>query len=260
MAGSGSRCGRANVRREIRDGEVDFVPDGTHRGDGAGRESPRDDLLVEGPQIFQAAATARDDEHVDRRSRAAPRDPSRDLLRGAVSLHPRGDDEDRQIGKTAVQHAQKIVDGGAGGARDHRDAPGEERQGPLARGIEEPLGLEARLELLERDLQRARPERLEGIADELVLALRLVEGHPSPDEHREAVLHGEAEPPGLAREQHGADARVGVLEREVEVAAGRPAEVGDLAAHVQRREPALEEPFCYKVVPRSCTCSIAESF
>src|SRR5207253_6810184 len=117
----------------------------------------------------------------------------------------------------------------------------QERGPPLAGGIEQAFRLETRLELLEGDLQGARPERLDRIADELVLPLRLVEGHPSPDEHREAVLHGEAEPPRLAGEEHRADARLGVLECEVEVAAGGTAEVGDLAAHVQPGEPSLQD-------------------
>ena len=140
-----------------------------------------------------------------------------------------------------MQHAEEVVHRGARRAGDYGDPHGQEGEPPLAGGVEQAFRLEPRLELFEGDLQRAGAERLDGIADELVLPLRLVEGHPSPDEHREAVLHGEAEPPGLAREQHGADARVGVLEREIEVAARGTAEVRDLAAHVQRREPPLED-------------------
>src|SRR5207245_9650194 len=67
-----------------------------------------------------------------------------------------------------------------------------------------------------------------------------VEVPPPPGGRRGAAVPAEAGPPGLAREQHGADARVGVLEREIEVAARGTAEVRDLAAHVQRREPPLE--------------------
>ena len=52
---------------------------------------------------------------------------------------------------------------------------GQRRQRPLARRVEQPLGLQPLLQLLERELQRAETVRLHVLADELVLALRLVD-------------------------------------------------------------------------------------
>ena len=154
--GRGSRCRRAHVRGEIRDGEVDLVANGAHRRNGTRRQRSRDDFLVERPQVFQAAASARDDEHVDSRRGGSARDRSRNLLRGAVPLHARGHDQHRQVGKPAVQHAQEIVHGRSRGARHDRDAARQERKAPLARHIEEAFRIETRLQLLEGDLQRAR--------------------------------------------------------------------------------------------------------
>src|SRR5439155_1515993 len=104
--------------------------------------------------------------------------------RQARKSRARRDDQHRKVGKPPVQHAEEVVHRGARRAGDYGDPHGQEGEPPLAGGVEQAFRLEPRLELFEGDLQRAGAERLDGIADELVLPLRLVEGHPSPDEHR----------------------------------------------------------------------------
>ena len=51
---------------------------------------------------------------------------------------------------------------------------GSAGSGRLRRRIEEPFRLQLLLQLLERQLQRAEPVRLQVLADDLVLALRFV--------------------------------------------------------------------------------------
>ena len=140
-----------------------------------------------------------------------------------------------------MEHAQEIVDRGARRARHHRDAPGQEGQLPLPRRIEESLRLEARAQLLEGDLQGAGAQRLEGIAHDLVTPLRLVEREPAADQHRETVLHREAEPARLAREEHRVDAGVLILEREVQVPTRRSTQIRDLSLDVEIAEAAFED-------------------
>ena len=130
-----------------------------------------------------------------------------------------------------VQDAKEVVDRGSARARHHRHPAGQERELPLAPRLEEALLLQALLELLERDLQRARAERLDSVADQLVTPLWLVDRQPSAGHEREPVLDGESQPPRLRAEEHGIDAGVGVLEREVEVTAGGRAQIRDLALH-----------------------------
>src|SRR3954464_6897023 len=52
----GGGGGRAHVGAEVRDGEVHLVADGAHHRHRAGGDGARHHLLVEGPQVFQAAA------------------------------------------------------------------------------------------------------------------------------------------------------------------------------------------------------------
>src|SRR5579872_2165276 len=61
--GSG-RSGRTKIGDKIRDGEIRFVADaGDYWNRGSGNRT-RDDFFVEGPQIFERASTARDDQHI----------------------------------------------------------------------------------------------------------------------------------------------------------------------------------------------------
>ena len=88
-----ARGRRAQVGGEVRDGEIDLVPDrGDDRNPGA-RDRPCDDLLIKLPQILRAPAAAPDDDHIHRlepqfRKTIQLLDRRRDLLRGPLPLHP----------------------------------------------------------------------------------------------------------------------------------------------------------------------------
>ena len=64
---------------------------------------------------------------------------------------------------------------------------GSAGSGRLRAGVEQPFGLQPLLQLLERELQRAEPLRLEVLADELIFALRLVDRDPSARDDAQAV-------------------------------------------------------------------------
>src|SRR5439155_10421550 len=87
---------------------------------------------------------------------------------------------------------------------------------------------------------RAGAQRLHSVADQLVAAFGLVDGEPAARHQREAVLHREAQPARLGAEKNGVQARLGVLQGEVEMATARRLEVRNLAFDEELREPALE--------------------
>ena len=216
------------------------MADRAHRGDRTPAEGARHHLLVERPEILEAAAAAGDHHHVDPGLLRGAHDPARDLLRGPLALDARWHDQHREIRMPPVQDAKKIVHRRPARAGDDRDPTGQERQLPLAGRLEEPLFLQALLQLLESDLQRARSERLDGVADELVPALRLVHGEPAAGHDRESVLDGESKPPRLGAKEHRIETGVGILEREVQMAAGGGAQVRHLALYEDRGKPAFE--------------------
>src|SRR5690606_40693860 len=135
---------------------------------------------------------------------------------------------------------EEVADRGPGGAGHHADPKRQKGDRLLSRRVEEPIWGELLLELLESEGERSRADRLERIADDLRIAARLVEGDAPAGDHLLAVVRAEAEQPRLPAEEHRADLGALVLEAEVEVARGRPAEVRDLAAHVHRPELPLQ--------------------
>ena len=100
---------------------------------------------------------------------------------------------------------------------------------PLARGVEKAFGFEALLELLEGKLQRARADGLHGFGNELQLAALFVDADAAANEDVQAVFRPETEQHGLAAKEHDGKLRVGVLQREVDVAGWGGTEVGDFA-------------------------------
>ena len=69
--GGGRRRRRAQVGDEVGDREVGLVADGRDRRDRGGRDRARDALLVEGPQVLEAAAAAREHDHVEAAERGS---------------------------------------------------------------------------------------------------------------------------------------------------------------------------------------------
>ena len=179
---------RAEVRDEVRDRDVDLVSDrGNHRHRGR-RDRPRQDLLVERPEILDRSAAASDDHHVharDARDRlAAPGRcpspaPSPCTRTGRITRCALGCRRPRTL---MMSLQRRAVERG-----DDADLAGQGGKRALARRGEEPLGLQLPLQLLERELQRAEALRLEVLAHELIFALRLVDrraGRARPRECR----------------------------------------------------------------------------
>ena len=93
-----------------------------------------------------------------------------------------------------MRDVDDVADDRALRRRHDADAPGQERQRPLARRIEQPLGAEPLLELLERQRQRARARRLDVDDRHLELAARLVQRQPPAAPHRHPLLQRELQP------------------------------------------------------------------
>ena len=103
----------------------------------------RDDFLVEGPEIFERAAAAREDQHVGE-FRAIEISQGRDDFGGrAFALHFHGIELHVHIGEAALQNAQNVANGRAGGRGDDADAARQHGQRLFARLVEEAFVLRA---------------------------------------------------------------------------------------------------------------------
>ncbi len=238
----GTRGGRgARIGREVRDGEVDLVPDARDHGQPAGAYGARDPLVVERPQILERAAAAGEDQHLAlgaRASRLQRRDQRR---RGGRTLHHRRIDEDPYGRETAREDVQDVAQRGSRWRGDHADTPRKARQAAFALERKQTLGRELRFQALELAPQRADARLLQVLDDELVLAPRLVDADAAADQHLRAGAGREADQRVLHPEHGAAQLRVPVLEREVPVPGRWLGEVRQLPFHPQHTEPAFEQ-------------------
>ena len=84
------RCRRSRctaVRHEIQNGKVDLVSDGADERHSAAVRRPGDDLGIEDPEVFPAAAAPGHDDLVHFPAPVQPPDGVGDLLRGLKALH-----------------------------------------------------------------------------------------------------------------------------------------------------------------------------
>ena len=132
------------------------MADGGDNRDRRFKNGPRDHLLVESPQIFQAASASSQQNQVELRTCSPgvrPGDPTDgplieqsngagNFLGSPCPLHAAGSDDDFQSGLASLNDVQDIADGGAG-ERGHNPNPLRVSwDGAFAFGGEESLGLE----------------------------------------------------------------------------------------------------------------------
>ena len=228
--GGGGRGGRAQICDKVRDREVGFVADCRHnrqfrRGDRAGKI-----FVVEASQVFDRAAAACKQNQVGSVSMFVEKaDAGGDRPRTLRTLHDGRVDQEIQPRVSAAHYLDDVVQHRAGGRRDNTDAVRETRQWSLSCRVEETFRLQFVAELLERKLQSTRASWLDRFRDELELPARLIDRDAAADEDGETVLREEAEELRLTAKEHDRKLSVAVLEREVDVAGGRGAAVGDFA-------------------------------
>ena len=233
LGGGGGRGG-AQVGDEVGDGEVGLMADGGDDGDLRGDDGAGDAFGVEGGEVFERAAAAGDDDDVDegltvRAGGVEAGEGGFDFGGGGLALDAGGAKEDIEAGVAAADDVEEVADDGAGGRGDDADGAREGGQGALAGGVEEAFGFEALFELLEGELEGAGADGLQGFGDKLHLAALIVDADAAAHEDVLAVFKAEAQQHGLAAEEDDGKLGVGVLEREVNVAGGRGAQVGDFA-------------------------------
>ena len=131
--------GRAQVGHEVHDGEVGFMAHAADHRNGAGRDLARQRLVIEAPEIFNAAAAAHQQQGIhfgaligQPHLRGQPAGRVGALHRGRI-------DDDGNLRRAPGQCRQHIAQRGRVQRGDHADRPGQRRQLALARRVEQPL-------------------------------------------------------------------------------------------------------------------------
>src|SRR6266480_2756276 len=158
-----------------------------------------------------------------------------------LALDAHGIDRQMHIWKAARENADDVAHGGAARRGDDADAAGEERQGLLARSVEQALSFEAFLQLLEGKLQRAAPNGLEIVHVNLIFAAGFVDAYGAAHGHQQAVFGAELDAALLLLEINAADLSAIVFQGEVDVAGLGLAAVGDFPLDADVREVFAEQ-------------------
>lgn len=252
--GSAGRRRRAQIGGEIGDGEVGFVADAGHDGYRAGAKRAGEALVVERPQVLEAAAAAHDQKQIDAVAyRTAPCISNRvgDTRPRLSALNGDRIEYHRKVRRTPGQGHQDVAQSGGLGRGDHTDGAREARQRSATRGIEQALCGELRLELVEGLEQVSDAGRAQRLDIELVVAARLVERHERARFDPHAIFGPERDQLGAAAPHRATHLRVRILEGEVQVSRSRPHEVGYLSAHPQQGQGRLEALACETVERRN---------
>jgi hypothetical protein len=143
---------------------------------------------------------------------------------------------------TSPQHVDDVADSGAVEGSNDTDLPWESGEWPLTRLIEEPLTREPLLQLLEGQLQRTEACRFEMFADDLILALRVVDADSSACDDAQAVLWLEAQQSQRRPEHDPFNLCVRIFEREVQMPGVPHLAIRQLAFDPDFEEAFLEQP------------------
>src|SRR5207248_4162072 len=226
---------------EIGDGEVGFVADAGDYGNLRIGNRAGDDFFVEGPQVFEGASPAGENQHVHELFCIEELQRFDDFLRGAFALHAHGKHGEIDVGKTAREDAHDVADGSTARRSDEADTAGKQRQRLLARRIEETFPFEALFQLVEGELKRAEADRLDFLDVNLIFAALFVDADGATHGDLQAVFGAELDAALLLFEENAFNLRAVVFQGEIDVAGLRFAAVGDFALDEDVGEIAGEE-------------------
>ena len=206
------------------------MADGADQGDRTFRRGADDDLFVEGPEVLDRAAAARDDQQIGPgRERGKTANRSRDLFGSAFALDRNRPDDD--VARAAIgETVEDIANDRTGWRRDDSDRGREVGKRPLAAFVEQPLSGERTAAPVEQRHQRALTRQLEPVDDDLVFRAPRVGGELAGGDHFRTVFRSKGQAPGLAAPKHGIDTGGIVLQREIAMTRSMALPPGDLAA------------------------------
>ena len=168
------------VGNHVGDAEIHFMAHCCYHWQLAGGYGPGDNLLVEGPQIFQGAPATSDNQCVQLHFALA--------LPAVGTLYRCGNlpgsafalDGDREQGNcdtwaAPAQYRENVVDGRAGGGGDYPEVGNTLGQRLFVRRLEKALGQQSGLQLFKGGLQCAGARGLQMLNDQLELAAALIQ-------------------------------------------------------------------------------------
>jgi len=120
----------------------------------------------------------------------------------------------------ANNDVEKIADDRARARSNNPYTARKRRQRALAVGLKKAFGFQPRFKLLKCKLQRASADGLHRFSHKLKLPALLVHAHAPADENMKAIFGTKTEQHSLAAKEYDRELRIGIFEREVNMARG----------------------------------------
>jgi len=165
----------------------------------------------------------------------------RDLGRGAFALDRGGVQGNGQMRRAPCQGGQHITQGSGLRAGDDGDTARKGGQGAFLITAEQSLCFQAGLEFKEAFKEPALAGLAQGFHIQLVVAPGFIKGGEGASFHLLAIFRPESQQLGFVAPEGAAHLGAGILEGEIEVAGGRPAQVGDFSADPGQGQAALQQ-------------------
>ena len=193
------------------------------------QDGARDQLGVEGVHLLEAAAPARQDDHVGQGLEVAPAERAGDAHGRVGALDLDRVDDDAHVRVALPDGLLQVVDHGARRRGEDRHRQGKERKPALPVVRERALGLEPALQLLQPRPQLAHVIEFDLVDDEPDgSVLGPVVDSAAEDEHL-AVLGQRRHAPRVVGVDEGVDQALTVADDEAVVALGALLHAADLA-------------------------------
>ncbi|MNI53074.1 hypothetical protein D3C73_1078900 [compost metagenome] len=214
-------------------------------GNLAGRHLARQILVIEAPEVFDAAPAPHQQQRVHFGARIGKAHLGRQAAGGVRPLNRGRIDDDRHLRRPASQRRQHIPQRRRVQRRHHADRARQPDGLALAGRVEQAFGGQLLFQPQKGFIQVAQSGAAHGVGLQLVVAPGLVERNPGADFDLVARPRHKAHCAGAASEHDRAHGGPAVLEREIPMPGCRLREVGNLSAHPQRRNVALQQlPHC----------------
>ena len=210
------------------------MPDGADERHFAAVSCPGDDLGVEDPEVFSAAAAPGYDDFVCPAAFVQLSNGICDLLRRFKALHIDRAEQEFCRRPAPTNDIANVLQCRAGLAGDDADAFGIRGQRLFVLCRKKSLLLELDFQLLKSKLRRTNAVREHLVDIDLERSVPLIKSSTTSHDYLHALFRAEAQPPRIRAEHHRFDTGAGVPEREITVAAaGVLYEVCDLAPQRQ---------------------------
>src|SRR6202050_368967 len=214
----GSRGRRsAEIGNKIRHGEIAFVADAGDDGNFGSDNRANENFFVEGPQIFERASSARNNDHFHRFHTIEITQGRHNFTRREISLDLHGIQHYVRVGKSPLQDTQNIENGGSGGRGDHADTTRQQGQRLFSTFVEQALVSETLFQLFEGDLQSAGADRLDVADVNLIFAARFIDAERASHGYAKSVLRAKLQAPRLIAKADAPDLRLRVFQREIQM-------------------------------------------